>query len=1590
MINKKRVFIFGAFILCLFFLMTFAGGRNEEIETKTVEFIDGFNNETISLQEVEVGEDAEVPEDPEHENYVFVGWYLYEDQDVRVTDFTEILEDLTVIGKYADDKNNNGIADDVDDYYNVVFMDTVDNTIISTQTVLEGLDANAPLAPIHNGFTFAGWSRGYTNVRENITVNALYILNEEAAGNEVVLYEVTFIDGETDEVIEVQDVQEGLAATLPEPPVHENKVFDHWKGEYEEVTEDVTITAIYADDLNNDGINDENQEHYTVTYVDYDGTILEVFEDVLVDLETPTIENPTRENYEFVGWASEDSEELEIALTVTKDVTYTATYAPISDTNNDGIADEEQARIIFKDYDGEELYNNLVTIGENTPEVEEPTREYYEFAGWDKEVAEFVTEDATYTATYTPINDENNDGVADEEQARVIFKDYDGEELYNNLVTLGEITPEVEEPSRENYEFAGWDKEVAETVIEDATYTATYTPINDENNDGIADEEQAHYTIIYKDYDGKELETFENVLVNLETPTIANPTRENYEFAGWDKEVAEFVTENATYTATYTPINDENNDGIADEEQAHYTVTYKDYDGKELKTFENVLVNLETPTIANPTRTNYEFKGWDKEVAQFVTEDATYTATYAPINDTNNDGIADEEQRRVIFKDYDGEELYNNLVTLGEVTPEVEEPSREYYEFAGWTPALMETVTKDITYTATYAPINDTNNDGVADEEQARVIFKDYDGEELYNNLVTIGEVTPSIEEPTRTNYKFTGWDKEVAEIVTEDATYTATYAPINDTNNDGIADEEQRRIIFKDYDGKELYNGLITLGEKTPSVKEPTRENYEFAGWTPVLETTVTKDVTYTATYTAINDTNNDGVADEEQARVIFKDYDGQELYNNLVTLGETTPSVEEPSRTYYEFAGWTPSLEATVTKEITYTATYAPINDTNNDGVADEEQRRVIFKDYDGKELYNGLITLGETTPNVKEPTRENYEFAGWSPALMETVTKDVTYTATYTASNDTNNDGVADEEQVRVIFKDYDGGELYNNLVTLGEITPNVEEPTRTNYEFTGWTPELSEIVTKAITYTATYAPINDANNDGVADEEQRRVIFKDYDGKELYNSLITLGEATPSVKQPTRENYEFAGWTPTLETNVTKDVTYTATYTANNDTNNDGVADEEQARVIFKDYDGQELYNNLVTLGEITPSVEEPSRTYYEFTGWTPALETNVTKAITYTATYKANNDLNNDGIADEEQAHYTIIYVDYNETVIETFENVLVNLETPTIENPTREYYNFIGWTPELSETVTKEVTYKATYAPINDLNNNGNPDELDNTYVVNFYDFNHELVKTETVLEGLSADAPEMALVDGYTFTGWDKAFDNVNSNLEVYAVYVDDIKPVLEANMNLYNDAQNASINAVVTDANGIKTVKVLKGTHNADAFINAGEEMTLKDGVYTKNGLTENGYYTVYAEDNNGNVTTTTVLVEGIEVLEGDFEDLYATGTFGSLRGFPIFGTYKRNLSITTKENVKIADARVYVGNSYATVENFENDTNFGTAIEHTESKLTYDIEGRWLNRVTIYVNYEYQVEVAPDVFETRYISKLYKTRLTYWFGD
>lgn len=134
-----------------------------------------------------------------------------------------------------------------------------------------------------------------------------------------------------------------------------------------------------------------------------------------------------------------------------------------------------------------------------------------------------------------------------------------------------------------------------------------------------------------------------------------------------------------------------------------------------------------------------------------------YTVTYT-------DGVDNEE----IFKDQ------ACTVEAGKATPAFSgTPARDGYKFAGWSPAVTDTVTGNVTYTAQWEKLTPAETftviytDGVDNDE----IFKD----QTYT--VESGKATPAFNgTPTRKGYTFVGWKPAVAATVTGNATYEATW----------------------------------------------------------------------------------------------------------------------------------------------------------------------------------------------------------------------------------------------------------------------------------------------------------------------------------------------------------------------------------------------------------------------------------------------------------------------------------------------------------------------------------------------------------------------------------------------------------------------------------------------------------------------------------------------------------------------------------------------------------------------------------------------------------------------------------------------
>ena len=118
---------------------------------------------------------------------------------------------------------------------------------------------------------------------------------------------------------------------------------------------------------------------YTVTFVDWNGTILKT-QEVEQGSSATAPSNPSRDGYNFTGWDKTFNN-------ITADTTITAQYSIKTYT------------VIFKDYDGTTLKTQTVNHGSSATAPSNPIREGYEFTGWSGSYTN-VTSNLTIMAQY--------------------------------------------------------------------------------------------------------------------------------------------------------------------------------------------------------------------------------------------------------------------------------------------------------------------------------------------------------------------------------------------------------------------------------------------------------------------------------------------------------------------------------------------------------------------------------------------------------------------------------------------------------------------------------------------------------------------------------------------------------------------------------------------------------------------------------------------------------------------------------------------------------------------------------------------------------------------------------------------------------------------------------------------------------------------------------------------------------------------------------------------------------------------------------------------------------------------------------------
>ena len=823
----------------------------------------------------------------------------------------------------------------------------------------------------------------------------------------------------------------------------------------------------------------------------------------------------------------------------------------------------------------------------------------------------------------------------------VTFNTNGGSSCDSQKVEEGYKLQNVPTSVRKGYTFSGWDYDfenpIKSNVIANAIWTAN------------------QYTVTFNVNGGDSLDSNELKVTYDRSFVLPTPTRLGYNFVGWYNGDTRIYDGKWTYTEDMTLT-------------AHWDIiTYNIY--YELNGGSANNISLQTTytvedelTLQSPTRTGYEFNGWATSqsgagIVNYKINKGTtgnlsffakwqakeYTITY----DVNGGDSLDSDSQTVTYGSdyvlvtptrlgysfdgwYNGDNKVNNGVwsTDGGLTLT-----------AHWTLETYDIIyhldggTAPVQYPATYT-VNDLGSDS-----------KD---SVLLNNL------------PTRTGYSLDG--------LFDDYSFTKSYTTLSEQTWVGNKDvyfkwsPNKYTITFNVNGGNPLDNDTLDVFYDNNYVLPiPTRSGYSFQGWynntekvtdgawTRLDDLSLTAKwsiVTYRITYDldgGINSINNPSVYNYEDETIVLEDA----TKTGYTFLGWTSDGIETPTKNYAISHNSTGDLTIFANWQVnTYTITF----DANGGAGLKNESVQV---DYDS---------------NVELPvlTRTGYTFAGWYNQTTKyesgiwRVASDITLTAQWTIINYNISyelDGGANNPSNPSSYT-YDSDDI-----TLGD-------PSKDGYTFLGWTsleistPTKNVIIPnhslgekefmanwKVNTYTITY----DVNGGNALDSNVQSVVYGD----------------NYSLKEASRTGYTFAGWynggnlfnsgTWYITENVLlvarwNVITYSISYEMNEGTNSPN---------------NPSSYN--YDSGDIVLS--EPSKTGYEFLGWTSTNIVNPSKEVTI-----PNHSLGDVVFTANWQANTYTISLDVNGGNALQNDSLEIaydsNYELPV---PERDGYTFLGW-----------------------------------------------------------------------------------------------------------------------------------------------------------------------------------------------------------------------------------------------------------------------------------------------------------------------
>ena len=526
------------------------------------------------------------------------------------------------------------------------------------------------------------------------------------------------------------------------------------------------------------------------------------------------------------------------------------------------------------------------------------------------------------------------------------------------------------------------------------------------------------------------------------------------------------------------------------------------------------------------------------------------------------------------------------------------------------------------------------------------------------------------------------------------------------------------------------------------PVPESPVRDGYVFSGWYYNSACTQAVDLSQPLLGGASNYVlfAKWTEAPSKALNVTYSANGGQFADGNNFMLGQTDSNgiarqPLAPTRDGYVFAGWYYHSDGTDQvdfnqpivgggKNVTLFAAWTPAKQDKTVDILYVANGGTFF---DGNETLQGVTDTDGIARQPLAPTREGYDFLGWSydrdgndPVDFAKAIVAGSGHATVYAQWKQNN------EKTVLYFANggafADGNEAMEGVTDSNGVARQPLAPTREGYTFTGWTYDAAGTepvdFTKPVkgggqhvTFYAQWAEL--ANNEKDVFYVANGGVFAD--GNETLQGVTDGDGVARQPLAPTREGYTFAGWTYDSKGTDPVDfskpvqgggdhVTFYAQWTK------DKGADENVKDVLYFAnggvfFDGNETLQGVTDGEGVARQPLAPTREGYTFAGWT--YDSKGTDPVDFSKPVQGGGDhvtfyaqwTKNETPA--VQTHKVNFYVDGSTTTVEVEDGKTVAQPS----DPSVDGFNFVGWSSskesfkkfDFSTPITEDTTVYAFF-----------------------------------------------------------------------------------------------------------------------------------------------------------------------------------------------------------------------------------------------------------------------------------------------------